>query len=141
MNQKTLKIIVTVLSVLLACNLIFTAVLCVKVFGTDRKEQYVMYVGTNDKDTYTQLISTEDAIAAVDAICLRYLGGYTIAEGQGRWLDDENHMTVENTIICYFDDTDAATVHRIADEVIAALNQNSVLIETSDVKTEYYYGG
>ncbi len=103
-------------------------------------EQYVMYVGTNDKDTYTQLISTEQAIDILDEICLKYLDGYTIQMGYGRWTDEKGIKTNENTIICYFDHTDINTVYQIADEVIDTLNQNSVLIDTNRISSEYYTG-
>lgn len=48
-----------------------------------------MYVGTNDKDTYTQLISTEQAIDILDENCLKYLDGYTIQAGYERWTDEK----------------------------------------------------
>ena len=37
-----------------------------------------------------------------------------------------------------FDDADKATVYRAADEVIEALNQNTVLIEEDEISIEYY---
>ena len=35
---------------------------------------------------------------------------------------------------------DSETVHKAADEIIKALNQNTVLIEQDEIKTEYYSG-
>lgn len=43
-------------------------------------------------------------------------------------------------LVCYFDDSDSETVHKAADEVIKALNQNSVLIEQDEIKIEFYSG-
>ena len=99
-----------------------------------------MYVGTNDKDTYEQIISTDDAKNIIDEICGKYIGGYTFQDATGSWVDDTGTPAHENTIVCYFDDVDGETVHKIADEVISALNQNAVLIEKSKVEMEYYYG-
>ena len=102
--------------------------------------QYVMYVGLNDKDTYEQIISTEEAKEIIDGICFRYLDGYTIQEANGSWIDEKQNPTSEQTIVCYFNDADEGTVYRIADEVIEKLNQNTVLIEKDEIETEFYGG-
>ena len=102
--------------------------------------QYVMYVGTNDKDTYKQEIPTEEAKKIVDEICLKYFDGYTIQDAVGAWKDETGTITHENSIVCYFDYADEETVKKAADEVIKALNQNTVLIE-SDRRTMEYYSG
>ena len=108
--------------------------------GLEKTEQYVMYVGTNDKDSYSQLISTEDAKKMIDEICFRYVEGYTIMDAIGSWTDEKKNVTKENTIVCYFDNTDKTVVHKIADEIIKALNQNTVLIEKDELEMEYYAG-
>ena len=46
----------------------------------------------------------------------------------------------EHTLVCCFDDADKATVYTAADEVIKALNQNTVLIEEDEIAIEYYSG-
>ena len=102
--------------------------------------QYVMYVGTNDKDTYKPMHSNGEARDIVDRICLKYFEGYTLQEATGSWTDEKNNITHEYTIVCYFDDADKDTVYEAADEVIEALNQNTVLIEQSDIRMEYYSG-
>ena len=89
--------------------------------------QYVMYIGTNDKDTYQPEHSQEEAREIVDQVCLKYFEGYT-------------QITHEYTLVCYFDDADKATVYRAADEVIEALNQNTVLIEEDEISIEFYGG-
>ncbi len=102
--------------------------------------QYVMYVGTNDKDTYAPKYTEEEALEIVDNICLKYFEGYTIQEATGSWTDETETKTHEYTIVCIFDGADEATVHAAADEIITALNQNTILIESSLLKTEYYSG-
>ena len=135
-----------VIGILLILNIIATCVLGVRVVQlsngteTDKMLQYVMYVGTNDKDTYSQIISTDEAKSIIDGICLKYTDGYTIQDATGSWTDETGIPTHENTIICYFDGTDLDTVHSIADEIISALNQNTVLIEESEIGLEYYGG-
>ena len=106
----------------------------------DVSKQYVVYVGTNDKDTYAPKYTEEEAKDIVDNICLKYFDGYTLQEATGSWVDEKNNVTHEYTIVCYFDDADSDTVHKAADEMIKALNQNSLLIEENDIQMEYYSG-
>lgn len=104
--------------------------------------QYVMYVGTNDKDTYKLEMTREEAKEIVDSVCLSYFPyGYTMQEATGAWTDESNNVTHEYTLVCYFDDADIVNVHKAADELIAKLNQSSVLIERSDIEIEYYSSG
>ncbi|MBR3018574.1 MAG: DUF3574 domain-containing protein [Clostridia bacterium] len=107
---------------------------------TGRSIQYVMYVGTNDKDTYKIEMSQDEARNIVDTVCLKYFEGYTLQEAVGAWTDETGTITHEYTLVCYFDDADKATVYKAADEVIKALNQNTVLIEEDDITIEYYGG-
>ncbi len=103
--------------------------------------QYVMYVGTNDKDTYKLEITKEEAKEIVDEVCLRLFPyGYTLQEATGAWTDEMNNVTHEYTLVCYFDDADIGTVHKAADELIERLNQNSILIEESRINVDYYSG-
>ena len=106
----------------------------------DKSTQYVMYVGTNDKDTYQPEHSQEEARDIVDRVCLKYFEGYTLQDATGAWTDETGTITHEYTLVCYFDGADRETVYRAADEVIEALNQNTVLIERNEITTEYYGG-
>ena len=107
---------------------------------TEKVKQYVMYVGTNDKDTYQPEHTNEEARDIVDEICLKYFEGYTLQEATGSWVDEKNNATHEYTLVCYFDDADRDTVYKAADEVIKVLNQNTVLIEVNETEIEYYGG-
>ena len=102
------------------------------------KAQYVMYVGTNDKDTYKAEVSSEEAKKIVDETCLKYFEGYTLQEARGAWTDGKNNLTHEYTLVCYFDDADINMVHKAADELITKLNQNSILIEKDMIEMEFY---
>ena len=108
--------------------------------GQDEIVQYVVYIGTNDTDTYEPKYSAEDAKDIVDKICLKYFEGYTLQEATGCWIDEKSNVTHEYTIVCYFDGADKETVYKAADEIIVALNQNTLLIESSTVKIDYYSG-
>ncbi len=102
--------------------------------------QYVMYVGTNDKDTNQPVLPPEEAKAKAEEILIRHLGGYTIQEANGGWIDGETVYT-EYTLVIYISDTGLDAVHTVADEMIAAFNQSSVLIQANQTLTEFYSGG
>ena len=106
----------------------------------DTAAQYVMYVGTNDKDTYKPEHTNEEAMNIVDQICLKYFDGYTLQDATGSWTDETGKPTHEYTLVCYFDAADEATVYEAADEIIKELNQNTVLIEKTEIEMEYYSG-
>ncbi|MBP3854096.1 MAG: DUF3574 domain-containing protein [Ruminiclostridium sp.] len=103
-------------------------------------QQYVMYVGTNDKDTYQLEMTTEEARSIVDEVCLKYFEGYTLQEATGAWTDEKHNITHEYTLVCYFDGADKETVYKAADEIIERLDQNCVLIEQNTINMEYYSG-
>ena len=106
--------------------------------GIELTSQYVMYIGTNDKDTYKMEMTQQQARDTVDEICLKYFDGYTLQEAIGSWTDEKNNITHEYTIVCYFDGADKETVYTAADEIIEALNQNTILIEENEIRMEYY---
>ena len=104
-------------------------------------EKYILYIGTNDKETYTQLIPTEEARETVDEICAKYTGGYTESDARGGWTDETGTLTRENTLVYEFYQIEEETLVQIMDEILAALNQNSILVEKRAVSYTYYSGG
>ncbi len=124
--------------------MVATCLLGIKVYQLSEKTEmdgtakYTMYVGLNDKDTYEQIIPTDEAKSIIDKICLNYVEGYTIQDAKGVWADEIGESTHENTIVCYFSDTESDAIYKIADEIIKELNQNTVLIEKNYVVTDFY---
>ncbi len=106
----------------------------------ERQTKYVLYIGTNDKDTYKQEIPYAKCVKIVTKICTRYTDGCTLAQADGYWKDDSDQITKEQSIQCILEDITLDQVHQIASEVCDKLNQNSVLIETQDVTSEFYSG-
>jgi hypothetical protein len=100
--------------------------------------KYVLYIGTNDKDTYKQEIPYDQCLAMVTNICTNHTGGGTIAEATGFWKDETGAITSEMTIQCILEDIEEEEVYKICDEILEALNQNSILVEKQDVISEYY---
>lgn len=107
-------------------------------FLLEEAPEYTLYIGLNDKDEYCQLISTEEAKAIVDAICIQYVDGYTVMEARGAWADEKNILTQENTLVYYFREADEESLREIMNEVIEVLNQNTILLEKRTVSYTYY---
>ena len=103
----------------------------------DSSNHYVLYIGLNDKNENTQLLKTSEAQEIVDNTTLKYVDGFTTTLAKGHWSDGKV-MFNETTIICYIDDTDIGTVHKLANDLKKKLNQESILIEESFITKEFY---
>ena len=101
--------------------------------------QYVLYLGTNDKDTNSPVFTESEAMEKAREILLRNFGGYTIQEAHGGWIDGGKEYQ-EYTLVIYLSDTTPEKVHAAADELVSVFRQSSVLIQENPTKTEFYSG-
>jgi hypothetical protein len=101
--------------------------------------QYVMYLGTNDKDTNEPVFAPDEAKEKAEEILLDHFGGYTIQEANGGWKDGDIVYT-EYTLVIYLSDTTLKDVHAAADEMVKTFHQSSVLIQANETTTEFYSG-
>lgn len=107
---------------------------------TGKDTQYVLYLGTNDKDTNLPVFSEKEAMAKVTDILIKRFGGYTVQDAHGGWIDDNGKVYQEYTLIIYLSDTDLQAVHSLADELLDVFRQSTVLIHTNLTNTEFYFG-
>ena len=103
-------------------------------------EQFILYLGTNDKDTNQPVYSPEESKERAKAILMKNFGGYTIQEAEGGWRSDDGTEFQEYTLVIYLSDTDIEAVHAAASELVKEFHQSSVLINTERVQTEFYEG-
>lgn len=101
--------------------------------------QYVMFLGTNGKDTNEPVFAPEEAREKAEEILLKHFGGYTIQEAHGGWIDG-GKVYSEYSLVIYLSDTELNAVHAAADEMIEVFDQSSVLIQTNRTATEFYSG-
>ena len=104
-----------------------------------RDVQYVMYLGTNGKDTNEPVFDHETARERAIEVLLRHFGGYTIQEANGGWVDGDTVYT-EYTLVISLSDTSREAVHAAADELLQVFDQSSILIHTNETATEWYSG-
>lgn len=109
-------------------------------YESSNNGKYVLYIGLNDKETYSQIIPTEEAKNTVNNIVVKYVGGYTVYEAKGGWTDETGTLTEENTLVYHLSGVNEQDVISVMDEVLAALNQNSILVERHDLSYTYYNG-
>ncbi len=103
--------------------------------------QYVLYVGTNDKDSNQLEMTKEEAMEMAKDILIKQLGGYTIQEANGGWIDDDGTQYQEYTLVIYLSDVTEEKMYEVAEELRVAFNQTAVLIlGDEEVLSDYFMG-
>ena len=140
--SKKFGVVISILSIVAIIVSIAALVICIKPAGNDGEKtdtQYVLYLGTNDKDTNQPIFTPEEAKTEAEKILIDHFGGYTIQEANGGWIDGDTEYQ-EYTLVIYLSDTDLEQVHEAANEMINIFHQSSVLIQANQTKTEFYSG-
>ncbi len=143
MNKK-FNVLFPVLSIIALCLSIFCVVKVMQApeaAASETKDiQYVLYLGTNDKDTNEPVFPPEVAKEQLKEILIQRFGGYTITDADGGWIGDDGTGYQEYTLVIYLSDTSLDDVHSLCDELIEEYNQSSVLIQANETTTEFYGG-
>lgn len=141
--SKKVNMIVLVIALLALCVSAVSLFVALQPKQEDVKDeqdvQYVLYLGTNDKDTNEPVFSPDEARTKAEDILIEHFGGYTIQEAHGGW-EYEGTRYQEYTIVIYLSDTNLDAVHAAAKDMIRVFNQSSVLIQTNSTVTEFYRG-
>ena len=139
--SKNVGILTAVLAVVALCLAGLSLGIAVKAMsGQEKDTQYVMYLGTNDKDTNEPVFSPDEAKEKAEDILIDNFGGYTIQEAKGGW-EDSGTRYEEYTMVIYLSDTSLDKVHAAADKMLDTFHQSSVLIQSNETVTEFYDGG
>ncbi|MDT3389187.1 MAG: hypothetical protein LIR25_01110 [bacterium] len=142
MERKTgiITLIVAIVALCTACASLII-VLCSRPAVEAQKDvQYVLYVGTNDKDTAQPVYPPAEALEKAKALLISRFGGYTVQEAHGGWIADDGTVFQEYTIMIHLSDTTADAVHTLCDDLIKLFNQSTILIHENETKTEFYSG-
>ena len=102
--------------------------------------QYVLYVGTNDKDTNEPVFEPEEAREHLENILTEHFYGFTIQEARGGWVNDDGSVAHEYTLVVYLSDTTLDEVHAACDDLVTEFNQSAILIQQNVTTTEFYGG-
>ena len=139
--NKILNYVVTVLSVLALGLSIFCMTKVMQIPDPGKKDiQYVLYLGTNDKDTNEPVFPQEEAKEQLKKILIQRFGGYTITDANGGWVGEDGTEYQEYTLVIYLSDTTIDDIHSLCDELVDVYRQSSVLIQANETTTEFYSG-
>ena len=139
--EKKLSIFAVVLAVIALALAVFALASPAKTEAPqDYDVQYVMYLGTNDKDTYEPFGTPEEVKAKVDEVLTKHFEGFTIQDAVGGWTNENGTVDHEYTVVIFLSDTTIEKVHAAADDLIRTFNQSSVLIQANETRTEFYSG-
>lgn len=140
--EKKISIIAVILALVALGLAVFGLVSPAKTEAkTEPDVQYVMFVGTNDKDSYEPYGTPEEVKAKMDEVLTRHFEGFTIQDAMGGWTNENGRVDHEYTVVVLLSDTTADKVHAAADDLIREFNQSAILIQTNMTQTEFYSGG
>ncbi len=104
--------------------------------------EYMLYVGTNDKETYQLEMPLEEARSIVhNAMMDHFPDGFTMYDAKGVWRDESRVVTLEYSFVCVVEQPDPKEVYAVADELLVALNQNTILVVANQVHAVTFYQG
>ena len=142
MSKKTgiVAIVLSVVAICLSVVSLYRSIAQTPREAESKDVQYVMYLGTNDKDTNKPYGTDEEAKSKVDEVLTKYFEGFTIQDANGGWVNDDGSVAHEYTVVILLSDTTLEMVHAASDDLIREFNQSSVLIQANETTTEFYSG-
>lgn len=142
MSKKTgmAAIILSVVAICLSVVSLYRSIEQTPNETESRDIQYVMFLGTNDKDTNEPYGTAEEAKSKVDEVLTKYFEGFTIQEASGGWVNNDGSVAHEYTVVILLSDTTLDRVHQASDDLIKEFNQSSILIQANETVTEFYSG-
>ena len=99
--------------------------------------KYTLYVGLFDKETKRQEITTLDAYKITANIFKVTTGGATITEAVGVYTYDDGDIVIEPSLRCEIFGADSEQVYAAVKQIKVALNQESVVMEESEVNSRF----
>jgi hypothetical protein len=104
--------------------------------GFHAQRQALLFIGTNDKDTYKPEIPYDTAKARVEAILAKNgVTDFSFWAAEGGWMDQKGVATHEQTLVYLLYTDNKALLQKIAGEACEALNQGSIAIQIMEVES------
>ena len=100
-------------------------------------DKKTLYVGLNDKDTKLQRIDTMEATKIATNIICNYADGCTIYNAAGIYKHENGELVIENTLKIELIECHIETVKTIIAALKAALNQESIILQTETIVSEF----
>lgn len=97
-----------------------------------------LYIGLNDKDRKVQIIDNLEAVKIViNILNHNNISGATVFNATGLYTHDDGKVVIENTLRVELFEGDRVDVIRAIEAIKIALNQESVVLNTETVNTEF----
>lgn len=105
-------------------------------------KKYTLAIGLFDKDAKIQVIDTVQAYKIVNNFVTSFIGYGTIKEAKGIYTHENGEVVIEPTltveVLATEEHINDDTIEKLAGACKKALNQESVLIEVSDVNARFF---
>ena len=102
-----------------------------------KQEKFIISVGLNDKETKTQIITTDEALNLVNKTVLNGFGGATIYLANGIYKHDNGQIVCENTIRIELLFSTLEDVRNLCKELKTIFNQESILLEHQVLNADF----
>ncbi|MGL5330633.1 MAG: hypothetical protein ACRDD7_15285 [Peptostreptococcaceae bacterium] len=99
--------------------------------------KFKIFIGLNDKNSHTKLISTPEALSIVHSICCDYLKSFTIISGKSGYTNELGEFYKEDCLVIEVLNSDNILIEKVASSLRIKLNQESILIEGSAILYKY----
>lgn len=100
-------------------------------------QQHTLTIGLNDKDTYTQIYTTKQAITRLSQVLQQHTSGYTIRQAQGGYTHSNGTFITENSLIVeIIQNIPRKVIKQLIADIKApqCLNQESIIYKKSRAK-------
>lgn len=100
-------------------------------------KKVTLYVGLNDKDTKTQVITTVEAYKIALNTITTFANGGTIFDTKGIYKHENGEIVIENTLHIELIDVSENALASIISILKTVLNQESIIKQTEVINSEF----
>lgn len=100
-------------------------------------KKVTLYVGLNDKDTKTQVITTVEAYKIALNTITTFANGGTIFDAKGIYKHENGEIVIENTLRIELIDVSENALASIISILKTVLNQESIIKQTEVINSEF----
>lgn len=91
-------------------------------------ETYKIYIGMNDKETLSQLCSTEDFIEIIQTVCEDRRIAFSMTEQIGGYTMHDGTFITERSLVLAISGLEKAQIMKLAESLRIMLNQETVMV-------------
>lgn len=101
-------------------------------------KKFTIYLGLNDKDTKIPKYPTESGREIAQSLAAQHVGAATTSICHGVYTHDSGEIVLENTVRIELLMVEKDTVKKFVDILKTTFNQESVLVEITDIDSDLW---